>query len=100
MQNMISVIELGRKLRENKKILLKKPVAKLTIINYDKSFLENLKVVENYIIDELNANEIEYIDEESKYLKIGIKPNFEVLYKKTKEIKDTMITEEIALSAE
>lgn len=94
MQNMISVIELGRKLRENKKILLKKPVAKLTIINYDKAFLENLKVVENYIIDELNANEIEYIDEESKYLKIGIKPNFEVLYKKTKEIKDTMITEE------
>ena len=39
MNNMISVIELGRKLREKNKISLKKPIAKLTVINYDKKFL-------------------------------------------------------------
>ena len=93
MQNMITVIELGRKLRESKKISLKKPIAKLTIINYDKNFLDNLKVVENYIIEELNANEIEYCDEESKYIKLGIKPNYQIIYQKTKEIKDTILTE-------
>ena len=93
MQNMISVIELGRKLRESKKISLKKPIAKLTIINYDKNFLDNLKIVENYLIEELNANEIEYCEEESKYIKLGIKPNYQVLYTKTKEIKDTILTE-------
>ena len=94
MTHMISVIELGRKLRENKKILLKKPVARLTVINNDKAFLDDLKIVENYIIDELNANEIEYKNNESDYIKLNIKPNFEVLYKKCKEIKDTMVTEE------
>ena len=93
MQNMISVIELGRKLRENKKILLKKPVSKLTIIS-DKEFIENLKVVENYVIEELNANEIIYDENEEKFLKLLPKPNFNVLYKKSKEVKDTMITED------
>jgi isoleucyl-tRNA synthetase len=93
MNNMISVIELGRKLRENKKILLKKPVSKITVINYDKNFLDSLKVVENYIIDELNTNSIEYLSDEATYIELGIKPNFEILFKKCKEVKDTMITE-------
>ena len=92
MKNMINVIELGRKLRESKKISLKKPIAKLTIINYDKNFLDNIKKVENYIIEELNTNEIEYIEDESKYIKLGVKPNYQILYQKTKEIKDTMLT--------
>ena len=50
MNNMISVIELGRKLREKNKISLKKPVAKLVIINYDEEFLNNVKNVEKYIV--------------------------------------------------
>lgn len=90
MQNMISVIELGRQLREKKGILLKKPVASIQVINFDKNFLDNLKVVENYIIDELNANEIVYVQEEEKYIKLSAKANFEVLYKKSKDIKETM----------
>lgn len=94
MKNMISVIELGRQLREQKKILLKKPVASIQIINFDKNFLENLKVVENYVIDELNTNEIIYIDEEQKYIKLSAKPNFEVLYKKSKDLKETMKDED------
>jgi isoleucyl-tRNA synthetase len=44
MNNMISVIELGRKLREKNKISLKKPVAKLVVINYDEDFLNNVKI--------------------------------------------------------
>ena len=93
MENMITVIELGRKLRESKKLSLKRPIAKLIVINYDKNFLDNLKIVENYIIDELNTNEIEYLEDEDKYIKLGIKPNYQILYQKTKEIKDTMLTE-------
>ena len=92
MNNMISVIELGRKLREQKKISLKKPVAKLSIINYDEQFLENCKTIENYIVEELNVNEIEYINDEAKYINLGVKPNYQILYKKLKDIKDDMIT--------
>ena len=92
MNNMICVIELGRKLREKEKISLKKPVAKLIVINYDKTFLDNLKVVEKYIIEELNINEIEYNNDEATYISLGVKPNFEIVFKRTKEIKDDMTT--------
>ena len=91
---MITVIELGRQLREKKGILLKKPVASIQIINFDKNFLDNLKVVENYIIEELNANEIEYVSEEEKFIKLSAKANFETLYRKSKDIKEMMKDEE------
>ena len=92
MNNMISVIDLGRKLREKEKISLKKPIAKLIVINYDQTFLDNLKIVEKYIIEELNINEIEYINDEATYISLGVKPNYEVVFKKSKDIKDDMIT--------
>ena len=46
--------------------------------------------MESYIIDELNTNEIKYANDEDKYLKVSLNPNFEVLYAKSKEIKETM----------
>ena len=94
MNNMISVIELGRQLREKNKILLKKPVAYLEIINFDKNTLDNLKIVENYMIDELNANEILFNAEEEKFIKVASKPNFEILYKTCKELSQMMKDEE------
>lgn len=90
MKNMISVIELGRQLREKKGILLKKPVASIQIINFDKTFLDNIKVVESYVIDELNTNEIIYLENEEKYIKLSAKANFEVLYKKSKDLRQMM----------
>ena len=92
MNNMISVIELGRKLREKNKISLKKPVAKLVIINYDEDFLNNVKTLEKYIVEELNVNEIEYVKDEATYITLDKKPNYEILYKKLKDIKDDMFT--------
>lgn len=82
---MITVIELGRKLRESKKLSLKRPIAKLIVINYDKNFLDNLKIVENYIIDELNTNEIEYLEDEDKYIKLGIKTKLSNFISKNKK---------------
>lgn len=94
MKNMISVIELGRQLREKKGILLKKPVASIQVINFDQNFLDNIKIVENYVIEELNSNEIVYINDEHKYIKLSAKANFEVLYKKSKDLKQMMKDEE------
>ena len=74
------------------KISLKKPVAKLIVINYDQQFLDDLKIVEKYIVEELNVNEIEYINDEATYISLGVKPNYEIVFKRTKEIKDDMIT--------
>jgi isoleucyl-tRNA synthetase len=90
MNNMITVIELGRKLRENKKINLKMPIETLQVINYDKSFLESVKSVENYVIEELNVNKIEYVDKEDDFIILSVKANFEELYTKSKEVKEIM----------
>jgi isoleucyl-tRNA synthetase len=90
MNNMIDVIELGRQTREKNKIPTKKPVAYLEVINFDKEYCDNLKTVENYVIDELNANEILYNQEESKYIKVNTKPNFDILFRACREISQNM----------
>ena len=88
MNNMISVIELGRKLREKNKISLKKPVAKLVIINYDEEFLNNVKTVEKYIVEELNVNEIEYEKDEANKIAAVIKTlNYDEIRKLIEEGK-------------
>lgn len=89
-QDMICVIDQGRYLREQKKIVMKMPIAKIQVVNSNQAFIDNIKLVENYVIEELNANEIEYIVDESKYVKVSANPNFQVLYTKSKEIKDQM----------
>jgi isoleucyl-tRNA synthetase len=94
MNNMITVIELGRQLREKKGLSLKRPVASIQVINFNKTFLDNLKIVEDYIKDELNANELILTEEENKFIKISSKANFEVLYKRSKDLNQMMKDEE------
>lgn len=67
---------------------MKKPVAKIQVINSNQNFLDNIKLMENYVIEELNTNEIEYLLNESEYVKVSANPNFEHLYQKAKEIKE------------
>jgi hypothetical protein len=49
-----------------------------------------LKSVENYIIEELNVNKIEYVDSEDDYIILSVKANFEELYSKSKDLKEIM----------
>jgi hypothetical protein len=51
-----------------------------------------VKNLEKYIVEELNVNEIEYLKDEATYITLDKKPNYEILYKKLKEIKDDMFT--------
>ena len=88
MNNFITTIELARKIRELKKIPLKMPIKKIIIINFDKIFLENLMPIENYLIEELNVNEIEYISNEETFINLKCKPNFEELYRKSRELEE------------
>ena len=64
------------------------PIKKIQIISFDTNFLENLQSVESYIMDELNINEIEYLNDEEKYINLKCKPNFEELFKKSRELED------------
>ena len=49
MQTTMSIIETGRKLRENKNISLKQPIMSLTIVNKSEEHAANLKEFLPYI---------------------------------------------------
>ena len=79
---MQQVILLGRQKREDVKIGLRTPLAKLTIIHRDESLLGDMRLLEAYLRDELNVLEIAYSTEESDYIDLQAKPNFPLLGKR------------------
>jgi len=94
MKNMITVIDMGRLLRDQNNIPLKKPLASIEIINFNQSFLDKLHLVEYYIQEELNVIEVTYNIEEEKFIKFSCKSNSENLFKKSKELKEVMKEEQ------
>ncbi len=79
---MRDVILLGRKKREEVKISLRTPLAKLTVIHSDPKVLADLKKLEGYLASELNVKEVVYDANESAYIELVTKPNFPVLGKR------------------
>ena len=79
---MRDLILLGRKKREEVKIGLRTPLARLTIIHSDEAILNDLRSLENYIAAELNVKEVRYDADESAYIELVTKPNFPVLGKR------------------
>ncbi len=79
---MQQVILLGRQKREEVKIGLRTPLAKLTIINRDPAVLNEIRGLESYIKDELNVWSVAYADDETAYIELQAKPNFPLLGKR------------------
>lgn len=88
MQNMMSIIETARKLRENKNISLKQPIMSLTIVNKSKQLFEELKPFLNYIDEEVNVADILHEADIDKYVKLTSLPNLPSLGPKFKGNKD------------
>ncbi|NKC01403.1 MAG: isoleucine--tRNA ligase [Pseudomonadales bacterium] len=85
---MQQVILLGRQKREEVKIGLRTPLAKLTVINRDQALLEEMQALGTYIADELNVQQVAYDADESSYIELVAKPNFPLLGKRLgKEMK-------------
>ena len=61
---------------------MKTPCQTLTIIHQDKSRLDSLSRLEDYIKTELNVKDIQYSDNEDKYINLFAKPNSRVLGKR------------------
>ena len=79
---MQQVILLGRQKREEVKIGLRTPLARLTIINGDATLLREMQSLEAYLCDELNVLAIQYSSDESAYIDLQAKPNFPLLGKR------------------
>jgi len=76
------IVLLGRKQREDHKISLRTPLSRLTVIHKDKSLLADVRQLEPYIKKELNVKQVNYDQNERKYVEWVAKPNFPVLGKR------------------
>jgi isoleucyl-tRNA synthetase len=70
MQNVMRIIETGRKLRENKKISLKQPIMSLTVVNKSQKLFEQLKPFLPYIEDEINVASIKNETDINKFVRL------------------------------
>lgn len=80
----MSIIETGRKLREQKNMSLKQPIMSLTIVNKDKDLYESLAPFLGYIREEINVEDIKQEQDVEKYVKLEALPNLPVLGPKFK----------------
>ena len=81
-ERMQQVILLGRQKREEVKIGLRTPLSVLTIVNSDEGLLDDMRLIEQYVREELNVQVIEYATDESAYIELCAKPNFPLLGKR------------------
>lgn len=69
------VIVLGRALRNEHEIKVRQPLGNLTVIYNDEEMLSNLKMLDEYIKEELNIKNIEYISNEESYVSLTARLN-------------------------
>jgi isoleucyl-tRNA synthetase len=94
------VILLGRQKREEVKINLRTPLARITVIHGDAQTLEQIKMLEGYLKSELNVQSVAYDTNEADYIALVAKPNFPVLGKRLGKRMKTFATQIKQLSAE
>lgn len=66
-------------LRKKEKIKVRQPLAKIIIPIIDDTLEGKVSKVEDYILNEINVKEIEYLDDTSGVISKNIKPNFKTL---------------------
>jgi isoleucyl-tRNA synthetase len=76
---MQQVVLLGRRRREEVKIGLRTPLRQLTIIHRDAALLDDLRMLEPYIMRELNVKSVAYAQNEDAFIRLYAKPNFPML---------------------
>lgn len=83
---MQAVIELARVSRERRSIGLKTPLKTLVVIHPDRTYLEDVKSLEEYICEELNVQDLVLTSDEDKYnVQYGVVADWPVLGKKLKK---------------
>ena len=75
------ITSLGLSLRKKEKIRVRQPLTKILIPILDEKFENQIRAVEDLILQELNIKEISYIKDASGVIKKKIKPNFKTLGK-------------------
>jgi isoleucyl-tRNA synthetase len=83
-----SVVGLGRKLRDDLKIKVRQPLAKLIVASRDPAVTEAARATAALISDELNVKVVETSADESAFCTFNIKPNFQTLRERAEARED------------
>ena len=85
-KRMQSVIELGRICRDRANKGLKTPLKTLVVIHPDQQYLDDIKSLQNYILEELNVRDLVLSSDEDKYnVQYTATADFSILGKKLKK---------------
>ncbi|HEX4926248.1 MAG TPA: isoleucine--tRNA ligase, partial [Bdellovibrionales bacterium] len=76
------LVMMGRNLREKFGVRAKIPLKTLRLIHRDPLVLGALKILEPYVVEELNVREVIYDQNEDKYIRLTAKANFPALGKR------------------
>jgi len=83
---MQKVIELGRYSRERRTIGLKQPLKTFVILHHDQQYLDDVRSLEKYILEELNLQELVLTSNEALYqVQYSVTADWPVLGKKLKK---------------
>jgi isoleucyl-tRNA synthetase len=74
-----SIVALGRKLRDDKKLKVRQPLASLTVVSRDPAVLDAARATQRLIADELNVKRVETSSDEASFCTLNVKPNFQAL---------------------
>ena len=66
-KRMQTVIEQGRLARDRRTVSLKTPLKSLIVIHSDQQYLDDVRSLESYIVDELNVRDLILTSDEQKY---------------------------------
>ncbi|MGE0683073.1 MAG: isoleucine--tRNA ligase [Candidatus Binatia bacterium] len=73
------VILLGRSLRNERKVKVRMPLRRLTILHRQQRILDEIKPLETYIREELNVKDVHYSTAEGEKVILNAKPNAKLL---------------------
>ncbi|KAL4879354.1 tRNA synthetases class I-domain-containing protein [Aspergillus karnatakaensis] len=83
---MQKVIEMARISRERKSLGLKTPLKSLVVIHQEEQYLEDVKSLESYILEEINVQELVLSSDEAKYnVQYSVSADWPTLGKKLKK---------------
>ncbi|MGM0606833.1 MAG: isoleucine--tRNA ligase [Candidatus Muiribacteriota bacterium] len=79
MENTIKIVSMGRAARNDSKIKNRQPLSELTVGGLNKSVEQNLHKTLYLIQEELNIKDVNFAEDNSRFVNFELKPNFKTL---------------------
>lgn len=90
MADVQTVVSIGHALRKENKLKVRQPLSLAHVVCADEKRLESLKRQKYLIADELNVKDVDFENDETKFVSLIAKPNFRILGKKVGKLMNAV----------